>query len=213
MEAESDSAQGGCAHYPRDADMMTTNYRHRRHYAVRRKLGRAKTARLAAPVSLASDAADGTANAMAGVEGGVATPSDDDVGGRVKCDLNDSAECDNDEDESIGESDECATCDEETSADDEDEESDIDDDDVSSSTACASRALRDECVVSQLLTDGRIVQRFNRPAVPVITVVDQPGPSTEDTFFDYAPETLSAPLLYPLDERDSIAPHYFAATR
>lgn len=217
MEAESDSAQG-CPHYPCDTDMMTTNYRHRRHYAVRRKLGRAKTARLAAPASLASDAGDRTANpiTLAGIEG--ATPSD----GEVKCDLNDSAECDNEEDDSIGESDaeESATEDEETSPDVDDEEDENpteveesdDDANLSSSTARASQLFRDECVVSQLLADRRIVQRFNRP-VPVITVVDQPGPSTEDTFFDYASETLTTPLLYPLDERDPITPHYFTATR
>ncbi|XP_045030241.1 diacylglycerol kinase zeta isoform X3 [Daphnia magna] len=217
MEAESDSAQG-CPHYTCDTDMMTTNYRHRRHYAVRRKLGRAKTARLAAPASLASDAGDRTANpiTLAGIEG--ATPSD----GEVKCDLNDSAECDNEEDDSIGESDaeESATEDEETSPDVDDEEDENateveesdDDANVSSSTARASQLFRDECVVSQLLADRRIVQRFNRP-VPVITVVDQPGPSTEDTFFDYASETLTTPLLYPLDERDPITPHYFTATR
>ncbi|XP_057365189.1 eye-specific diacylglycerol kinase-like isoform X3 [Daphnia carinata] len=224
MEAESDAAQG-CPHYPCDTDMMTTNYRHRRHYAVRRKLGRAKTARLAAPASLASDAGDGNAITLAGIEGG-AEPSDGDGDGEVKCDLNDSAECDNEDDESIGESEDAedsATDDEDTSADVDDEEDenqtgvdeseDDDDGDVSPSTACASsRSFHGECVVSQLLTDRRIVQRFNRP-VPVITVVDQPGPSTEETFFDYASETLSTPLLYPLDERDSITPHYFTTTR
>jgi hypothetical protein len=210
---------------------MTNNFPHRRHYAVRRKLGRAKTARLTAPALLPSDSVDNdTATDLVLLSSNVAkevTPTDEDV----KCHsiLNDSTECDDEEDDSDGESnvEESPTEDEETSVDvdeEEDEnrteveESDVDDGNISSSTTtCASQLFHDECVVSEPLPDQRIMQRFNRtvPIVPVITIVDQPGPSTDETFFDYG-STLTASstsLLYPLDERDSITHHFFTTTR
>lgn len=178
MEADPDSAQN-CVHYPCDTD-MTTNYRHRRHYAVRRKLGRAKTARLAAPAALPSGDATHPPSSVQSADG----------------DLNDSTECDNDD-----ESDE--------SEDDSADRTEVDESEVDEHVS-ASQLFHDECVVSQLLTDGTI--RFNRP-VPVITVVDQPGPSSEETFFNYTSQNLTTtPLLY-LDDRDSIAPHYFTTTR
>jgi len=230
MDAEPESVQG-CPHFTCDAT-MANSFPHRRHYAVRRKLGRAKTARLTAPAPLPSDSVDNdTAADLVLLSSAVAkevTPADENV--KCRSILNDPAECDDEEDDTDGESnvEESPTEDDETSVDvdeEEDEnrteveESEVDDEDgniSSPTTACASQLFHDECVVSEPLPNQRIMQRISRtvPVIPVITIVDQPGPSAEETFFDYG-STLTASstsLLYPVDERDSITPHYFTTT-
>ncbi|XP_046651629.1 eye-specific diacylglycerol kinase-like isoform X4 [Daphnia pulicaria] len=237
MEAEPESVQG-CPHFTCDASMMTNSFPHRRHYAVRRKLGRAKTARLTAPAPLPSDSIDNDSAASdlvllssSTTVAKEATRADE----NVKCHsiLNDSADCDDEEDDTDGESnaEESPTEGDETSVDvdeEEDEnrteveESEVDDEDgniSSPTTACASQLFHDECVVSEPLPNQRIMHhprcRRTVPVIPVITIVDQPGPSAEETFFDYG-STLtpaSTSLLYPVDERDSITPHYFTTTR
>lgn len=232
MEPESESVQG-CPHFTCDTT-MTNNFPHRRHYAVRRKLGRAKTARLTAPASLPLDSVDNdTVTDLLLLSSKTVTKEVTPTDGNVKCHsiLNDSTECEDEEDDSDGQSnvEESPTEDDETSVDvDEEEaedrtevgESEVDDDEgniSSSTTICASQLFHDECVVSEPLPDQRTTQRFSRtvPIVPVITIIDQPGPSTDETFFDYG-STLTASstsLLYPLDERDSITHHYFTTTR
>lgn len=237
MEAEPESVQG-CPHFTCDASMMTNSFPHRRHYAVRRKLGRAKTARLTAPASLPSDSIDNDSAASdlvllssSTTVAKEASRADE----NVKCHsiLNDSADCDDEEDDTDGESnaEESPTEGDETSVDvdeEEDEnrteveESEVDDEDgniSSPTTACASQLFHDECVVSEPLPNQRIMHhprcRRTLPVIPVITIVDQPGPSAEETFFDYG-STLtpaSTSLLYPVDERDSITPRYFTTTR
>ena len=70
----------------------STNFPHRRHYAVRRKLGRAKTARLTAPQPSTDtvDEDDGPASTVTKDE-----TTDDDA--KCHSNLNDSTECDDDE--------------------------------------------------------------------------------------------------------------------
>lgn len=83
-----------------------TNFPHRRHYAVRRKLGRAKTARLTAPLSSADaptvDNDDGrptSADSLLSTITKEATPTSTDADDDAKChsNLNDSTECDDDD--------------------------------------------------------------------------------------------------------------------
>ena len=154
----------------------STNFPHRRHYAVRRKLGRAKTARLTAPQPSTDtvDEDDGPASTVTKDEA-----TDDDA--KCHSNLNDSTECDDDEEsdgvesnvedleeeEEEEEEEESATTteDNETSVEADDEEDDdnqtevdqsevdTDEDDgdgngsTTTSASCASQLFHDECVV------------------------------------------------------------------
>ncbi len=246
-----------------------TNFPHRRHYAVRRKLGRAKTARLTAPLSSADAPTvdnDGptSSDSLLSTITKEATPTDADDDAKCHSNLNDSTECDDDdesddvesniedleEEEEEAEEESVTTTTEdndETSVEADDEaddnqnqtevddesEQDTDDDDGSvsatSSTTCASQLFANECVVVVDPQPGPApaaaaagAATLSSPSlecigrtVPVITVI-QPGPSNdqvEETYFvDGGARLLSASsLLYPVDERDAIAPTYLTS--
>ena len=108
-----------------------TNFPHRRHYAVRRKLGRAKTARLTAPLPSA-DTGDDDGPVSADSQLSTATKeatSTDTANDKCHSDLNYSTECDDDEesdDEDLEEEEESVTTteDNEASVEADDEEDD-----------------------------------------------------------------------------------------
>lgn len=187
---QSDGAQS-------DTECGTTNFPHRRHYAVRRKLGRAKTARLAAK----SDESDGANEAPQPdtIIKSIASPPC--PAGRLE-----GPERPEEEDES---EDDSVVLDE-TSLDDsdsvDDDEDDIFDQDEDGHLICAF-VPRPLVQIEQIENEN---YRPARPVVPVITI--QPGCSDDqvaevETFYHDGPNTLlttGSSLLYPVDERDAI---------
>lgn len=168
-----------------DTECGTTNFPHRRHYAVRRKLGRAKTARLATQTDQAPPADQEEIKSSAGdkdwTESSYNRPEEEESDGGQSNEIDDQSD-----------------------EDDEQTDDPSDNDDYHQETCV--------CHHQEFYQDDGIKSIISRP-VPVITI--QPGSSIDmleqdETF--YGPLlTTSSSLLYPVDERDAISSAAFLA--
>lgn len=205
-EPEADAVEPGQSS---DTECGSTNFPHRRHYAVRRKLGRAKTARLTGKSDQAPPADEEEIKSIPSAgkdrtESCPARPEEDFSDGGQSNDIDDESVIDDEEDEQT-----------EDSSDDEDDVFDQDED--GPATICASQQQQgffdeDDIIVPEPIgCVEHLVPGHHRPVVPVITI--QPGTSidmeheVEETFYqvDGPMLTSSSSLLYPVDERDTIS--------